>query len=82
MAGAGGVFSEPAVRSFSGTLAAMTQTIEIRERRSGAVRASMPLYEFLAALHTGSAASDDLTFDELEILIDGQELLPEPAGHA
>ena len=60
----------------------MHPMIEIRERYTGAVRASMPLYEFLRAVHTGSAASDELSFDELEFRIDGQELLPEPAGHA
>jgi hypothetical protein len=56
--------------------------IEIRERYTGAVRACMPLYEFLAMLHTSTPTADEFSFTELQILIDGQELLPEAAGHA
>lgn len=60
----------------------MTPTIEIRERRTGEVLHSSPLYEFLGALHTRLPASDEYQFEELQILLDGEELLPEPCGHA
>lgn len=70
----------------------MTPTIEVRERRTGEVLTSKPLYEFLgdahaafllqAELEAGAPVTDYFSFDELEILIDGEELLPEPMGHA
>lgn len=60
----------------------MTPTIEVRERRTGNVLTSMPLYEFLSATHRSLPASDYFAFEDLEFLIDGEELLPEPGGHA
>ena len=60
----------------------MNPTIEVRERCSGDVLVRMPLYEFLAMLHTRLPQADEYTFDELRILVDEKELLPEPGGHA
>lgn len=60
----------------------MNPTIEIRERYSGTVLTSMPLYEFLAALHTRLPAADEYPFDTLQILMDGEEVLPCACGNA
>jgi hypothetical protein len=57
--------------------------IEFRARRTGALlMPPMALYEFLRILHTQSPAGDEFGFDELRILIDGEELLPNECGHA
>lgn len=60
----------------------MNPTIEIRERLSGVVLISIPLYEFLGALHTRMPAADEYQFDDLQILLDGQEVLPCACGNA
>jgi hypothetical protein len=60
----------------------VTPTIEIRERRTGNVLTSMPLYEFLAQSHAALPASDYFQFEELDIRVNGEELLPEPQGNA
>jgi hypothetical protein len=60
----------------------MNPTIEFRERHSGEVLIRMPLYDFLAALHTRLPAADEFAFEDLQILLDDQDLLPEPEGHA
>jgi hypothetical protein len=60
----------------------MNPTIEIRARYSGEVLHRMPLYEFLGALHTCTPAADEFAFKDLQILLDGEELLPAACGHA
>ena len=60
----------------------MNPTIEIRERQTGEVLHRMPLYEFLGALHTCTPAADEFKFDDLQILLDGEEILPSACGHA
>ena len=55
--------------------------IEIREWRNGQVLLGMPLYDFLRTLHCNSCAADEFSFDELEIVVDGKELLPSECGH-
>lgn len=60
----------------------MNRTIEIREWRSGEILISMTLYEFLATLHTRLPDADEYAFNDLQILIDGEELLPCACGHA
>jgi hypothetical protein len=56
--------------------------IEFRERCTGAPLTCMPLYEFLASLHTRLPASDEYAFEDLEILLDGQPVLPGSRGNA
>ena len=60
----------------------MNPTIELRERRTGEFLTSMPLYEFLKTLHTQTPAADEFRFEDLLIVIDGEELLPTACGHA
>jgi len=60
----------------------MNPTIEIRERHTGEVLHRMPLYEFLGGLHTCTPAAGDFAFEDLQILLDGEELLPCACGHA
>jgi hypothetical protein len=56
--------------------------IEFRERCTGAPLTCMPLYEFLAALHSRLPAAEDWPFEDLQILLDGEEVLPGSQGHA
>lgn len=56
--------------------------IEVRERHTGELLLGMPLYDFLKVLHVSSKASEEFGFEELRILIDGEELLPSECGHA
>jgi len=42
----------------------------------------MPLYDFLAQLHTRLPAADEYAFEDLRILLNDHDLLPEPGGHA
>lgn len=63
-------------------LLGMNPTIEIRERCSGDVLVRMPLYDFLAQLHTRLPAADEYAFEDLRILLNDHDLLPEPGGHA
>lgn len=60
----------------------MTPVIEIRERQTGEVMHRMPLYEFLASLHTCTPAADEYAFEDLLILVDGEALTPSVCGHA
>ena len=60
----------------------MNPTIEFRDRRDGAPLTFMPLYEFLASLHCRLPASEEYAFEDLQILLDGQEILPGSRGHA
>jgi hypothetical protein len=60
----------------------MNPNIEIRERHTGEVLHRMPLYEFLAGLHTCTPAANEFRFDDLQILLDGEEVLPSACGHA
>jgi hypothetical protein len=60
----------------------MNPTIECRERRTGLILIQMPLYEFLKALHTQTPAADEFAFEDLEIAVDGEPLLPTVQGHA
>jgi hypothetical protein len=56
--------------------------IEFRVRRTGEALLGMPLYDFLKTLHCNSPAADEFTFDEIQIEINGEELLPSECGHA
>ena len=60
----------------------MTPTIEIRERHTGEVFHRLPLYEFLGMLDTCTPAANEFKFDDLQILLDGEEVLPSACGHA
>jgi hypothetical protein len=60
----------------------MTPIIEFRARDSGLLLARMPLYDFLRVAHSHLPDSEDFAFDDLEIRLDGEDLLPEPCGHA
>jgi hypothetical protein len=60
----------------------MNHLIECRERRTGLVLIQMPLYEFLKTLHTQTPAADEFRFEDLQIAIDGEELVPMPGGNA
>jgi hypothetical protein len=42
----------------------------------------MPLYEFLKAQHMQTPAADEFRFEDLQIAIDGEELVPMPGGNA
>jgi hypothetical protein len=56
--------------------------IEFRARHTGDVLTKMPLHEFLRVLHTQSPAADEFAFEDLTILLDGEEVLPSACGHA
>lgn len=56
--------------------------IEFRVRRTGDALLGMPLYDFLRELHCNSPGADQFTFEELQIMVDGEELLPSECGHA
>jgi hypothetical protein len=56
--------------------------IEFRERQSGEVLTAMPLYDFLKMLHCNSPSSEEYPFESLQIIVDGQEVLPTDCGHA
>jgi hypothetical protein len=56
--------------------------IEFRVRRTGQPLLDMPLYDFLKSLHCQSSAADEFRFEELQIILDGDELLPSECGHA
>jgi hypothetical protein len=60
----------------------MNPIIEFRARDTGMVLARMPLYDFLRVTHYHLPDSECFAFDDLEISLDGEELLPEPCGHA
>lgn len=59
----------------------MSMLIEFRVRRTGEQVVMMPVYEFLRELHD-YAAAETIPFDELQIIIDGKEVMPSECGHA
>ena len=59
----------------------MPVLIEFRARRTGERITMMPLYEFLRELHD-YAAGERIPFEELQIIIDGKEVVPSECGHA
>ena len=56
--------------------------LEFRARHSGEVIFTSRLYDFLKQLHTQSPNGGEFSFEELQIVVDGEELLPTPGGHA
>jgi hypothetical protein len=60
----------------------MNPIIQCRERRTGLTLLQMPLYDFLKALHTATPAADEFRFEDIQIVIDGEELLPTAGGNA
>ena len=60
----------------------MNPVIEILDRTSGVVLLSMPLYEFMGLLHMCTPARGEYAWVDLEIWLDGQEVLPCACGNA
>jgi hypothetical protein len=56
--------------------------IEFRVKRTGDSLLEVPLYDLLKSLHCQSPACDEFHFEELQIVLDGEELLPSACGHA
>ena len=56
--------------------------IEFRMRQTGEELLGMPLYDFLREIHQATPTGQSIPFEALEIIVDGEELLPGECGHA
>lgn len=56
--------------------------IEYRHRDCGRLLLKMPVYEFLAQIHEQSRLGQMFGFEDLQVLLDGKELMPTEAAQA